>query len=68
MRVIRVYPVPMKLRQKILLLAVAPLAVAMFGIALAVRYQATQLASHERALVEAAYLQSKEVEIGRAHV
>ncbi|MHA7682379.1 cache domain-containing protein [Cupriavidus sp. PET2-C1] len=53
----------MKLRQKILLLAVAPLAVAMFGIALAVRYQATQLASHERALVEAAYLQSKEVEL-----
>ncbi|MGO4766026.1 cache domain-containing protein [Cupriavidus sp. 2KB_3] len=53
----------MKLRQKILLLAVAPLAVAMFGIALAVRYQATALARHERALVEAAYLQSKEVEL-----
>ncbi|MCO4862793.1 cache domain-containing protein [Cupriavidus sp. WGlv3] len=53
----------MKLRQKILLLAVAPLAVAMLGIALAVRYQATQLAQHERALVEAAYLQSKETEL-----
>ncbi|MGY2491110.1 cache domain-containing protein [Cupriavidus sp. CP313] len=53
----------MKLRQKILLLAVAPLAVAMLGIALAVRYQATQLAQHERALVEAAYLQSKEMEL-----
>ncbi|WP_020206272.1 MULTISPECIES: cache domain-containing protein [Cupriavidus] len=53
----------MKLRQKILLLAVAPLAVAMFGIALAVRYQATELARHERALVEAAYLQSKETEL-----
>lgn len=53
----------MKLRQKILLLAVAPLAVAMFGIALAVRYQATALARHERALVEAAYLQSKEMEL-----
>ncbi|WP_420996991.1 cache domain-containing protein [Cupriavidus sp. 30B13] len=53
----------MKLRQKILLLAVAPLAVAMFGIALAVRYQATALARHERALVEAAYLQSKETEL-----
>lgn len=53
----------MKLRQKILLLAVAPLAVAMLGIALAVRFQATQLAQHERALVEAAYLQSKETEL-----
>ncbi|MBP0629869.1 MULTISPECIES: cache domain-containing protein [unclassified Cupriavidus] len=53
----------MKLRQKILLLAVAPLAVAMLGIALAVRNQATQLAQHERALVEAAYLQSKETEL-----
>ncbi|MGN5480442.1 cache domain-containing protein [Cupriavidus basilensis] len=53
----------MKLRQKILLLAVAPLALAMLGIALAVRFQATQLAHHERALVEAAYLQSKETEL-----
>lgn len=53
----------MKLRQKILLLAVAPLAVAMLGIALAVRFQATQLARHERALVESAYLQSKETEL-----
>lgn len=53
----------MKLRQKILLLAVAPLAVAMLGIALAVRFQATQLARHERALVEAAYIQSKETEL-----
>ncbi len=53
----------MKLRQKILLLAVAPLAVAMLGIALAVRYQAHALAQHERALVEAAYLQSKETEL-----
>ena len=42
---------------------VAPLAVAMLGIALAVRFQATQLAQHERALVEAAYLQSKETEL-----
>jgi two-component system NarL family sensor kinase len=53
----------MKLRQKILLLAVAPLAVAMLGIALAVRFQATQLARHERTLVESAYLQSKETEL-----
>lgn len=53
----------MKLRQKILLLAVAPLAVAMLGIALAVRFQATALVRHERMLVEAAYLQSKETEL-----
>jgi two-component system NarL family sensor kinase len=45
------------------LLAVAPLAVAMLGIALAVRFQATALVGHERALVEAAYLQSKETEL-----
>jgi len=53
----------MKLRQKILFLAVAPLAVAMVGIAVAVRFQATALARHEHALVEAAYLQSKETEL-----
>lgn len=53
----------MKLRSKILLLAVAPLAIAMLAIALAVRYQANALARHERALVEAAYLQSKETEL-----
>lgn len=53
----------MKLRQKILLLAVAPLAIAMLAIALAVRYQANALVRHERALVEAAYLQSKETEL-----
>jgi len=53
----------MKLRQKILLLAVTPLAVAMVGIALAVHYQASVLVQHERALVEAAYLQSKETEL-----
>jgi two-component system NarL family sensor kinase len=52
-----------KLRQKILLLAVAPLALAMLGIALAVHFQATSLARHERVLVEAAYLQSKETEL-----
>ncbi|GJG96226.1 histidine kinase [Cupriavidus pauculus] len=35
----------------------------MLGIALAVRYQATALVRHERVLVEAAYLQSKETEL-----
>lgn len=53
----------MKLRQKILLLAVAPLAVAMLVIAFTVQTQATALARHERTLVEAAYLQSKETEL-----
>jgi two-component system NarL family sensor kinase len=53
----------MKLRQKILLLAVTPLAVAMIGIAITVLVQATALARHEHALVEAAYLQSKETEL-----
>jgi two-component system NarL family sensor kinase len=53
----------MKLRHKILFLAVAPLAVAMVGIGVAVRFQATELARHERTLVEAAYLQSKETEL-----
>ncbi|WP_428852022.1 cache domain-containing protein [Imbroritus primus] len=53
----------MKLRHKFLLLAVAPLALAMLAIALAVRSQAITLAQHQRALVEAAYLQAKEVEL-----
>ncbi|WP_292931996.1 cache domain-containing protein [Noviherbaspirillum sp.] len=53
----------MKLRQKILLLAITPLIVALFAIALAVRYQATLLAHQQRASVEAAYLASKEAEL-----
>lgn len=53
----------MKLRHKFLLLAVAPLALAMLAIALAVRSQAITLAQHQRALVEAAYLQTKELEL-----
>lgn len=53
----------MKLRLKILLLAVAPLAVAMLAIALTVRDQSTALALHERQLVEAAYLQTKRAEL-----
>lgn len=50
----------MKLRQKILLLAIAPLIIALLAIAVAVRYQATLLAQQQRATVEAAYLASKE--------
>jgi two-component system NarL family sensor kinase len=49
----------MKLRQKILLLAIVPLIVALLAIAAAVRYQATTLAKQQRASVEAAYMASK---------
>lgn len=53
----------MKLRQKIIVLAIAPLIVALVAIALAVRYQAAILAQQQRASVEAAYLASKEAEL-----
>lgn len=53
----------MKLRQKIIFLAIAPLVVALFAIALAVRYQASVLAQQQTASVEAAYLASKESEL-----
>lgn len=53
----------MKLRQKILVLAIAPLILAVIAIALAVRYQAEMLADQQRASVEAAYLASKEAEL-----
>jgi two-component system NarL family sensor kinase len=53
----------MKLRQKILLLAVAPLTIAMLAIMLTVRHQSIALARHERQLVESAYLQAKETEL-----
>lgn len=53
----------MKLRQKILALAITPLILAVLAIALAVRYQAAQLAGQQRASVEAAYLASKEAEL-----
>lgn len=53
----------MKLRQKILLLAIAPLIIALLAIAVAVRYQATLLAEQQRTSVQAAYLASKEAEL-----
>ncbi|RJF99135.1 cache domain-containing protein [Noviherbaspirillum saxi] len=53
----------MKLRQKILLLAIAPLIVALLAIAVAVRHQATLLAQQQRTSVESAYLASKEAEL-----
>lgn len=58
---------PRRLRKKILLLAVLPLLAALVLIALAVRLQALELARQERALVESAYLASKEAEL-RHHV
>lgn len=53
----------MKLRQKIIFLAIAPLIIALFAIALAVNYQASVLAKQQAATVEAAYLASKEAEL-----
>jgi len=53
----------MKLRHKIIVLAIAPLIVALLAIALAVRHQASILAQQQRASVEAAYLASKEAEL-----
>lgn len=53
----------MKLRQKIILLAIAPLILALCAIALAVWYQSTLLARQQRASVESAYLASKEAEL-----
>lgn len=53
----------MKLRQKIILLAIAPLILALCAIAVAVQYQAMLLARQQRAAVEEAYLASKEEEL-----
>lgn len=53
----------MKLRQKIILLAIAPLILTLCAIALAVWHQATLLAYQQRASVESAYLASKEAEL-----
>lgn len=53
----------MKLRQKIILLAITPLILALCTIALAVRHQATLLGQQQRATIQAAYLASKETEL-----
>lgn len=53
----------MKLRQKIILLAIAPLILTLCAIALAVWHQATLLAHQQRASVESAYLANKEAEL-----
>ena len=53
----------MKLRQKVIFLAIVPLVLALCAIALAVRHQAITLAMQQRATIEQAYLASKEVEL-----
>lgn len=53
----------MKLRQKILLLAIVPLVVAWYAVALAVRHQASALAFQQRAAVKSAYLATKQGEL-----
>lgn len=53
----------MKLRQKIILLAITPLMVALCAIAIAVRHQANILAQQQREAVESAYLATKQGEL-----
>ena len=53
----------MKLRQKIILLAITPLIVALCALALTVRHQANTLAAEQRAAVETAYLATKQGEL-----
>ncbi|MYM23719.1 histidine kinase [Duganella sp. FT135W] len=53
----------MKLRQKVLFLAIAPLILALCAIALAVRHQSVLLAQQQRATIQQAYLSSKEAEL-----
>ena len=53
----------MRLRQKVIVLAIAPLIVALCAIALFVRQQATELARQQRATIQRAYLASKEAEL-----
>jgi two-component system NarL family sensor kinase len=53
----------MKLRQKVIFLAITPLILALFAIALAVRHQAATLAQLQRDTIQQAYLASKEAEL-----
>ncbi|AVR96137.1 cache domain-containing protein [Pseudoduganella armeniaca] len=53
----------MKLRQKVLFLAIVPLILALCAIALAVRHQSNLLAGQQKAAIEQAYLASKEAEL-----
>lgn len=53
----------MRLRQKVIVLAVVPLIVALCAIALYVRQQAKSLAAEQRVTIQRAYLASKEAEL-----
>lgn len=53
----------MKLRQKVIFLAITPLIVALCAIALFVRQEAVALAQQQRATIQHAYLASKEAEL-----
>jgi two-component system NarL family sensor kinase len=53
----------MKLRQKVIFLAIAPLILALCAIALFVRHQSITLAQQQRATIQQAYLASKEAEL-----
>ncbi|OON63664.1 histidine kinase [Massilia sp. KIM] len=53
----------MRLRQKVIVLAIAPLIVALCAIALYVRQQGVTLAQQQRATIQRAYLASKEAEL-----
>lgn len=53
----------MKLRQKVIVLAITPLIVALCAIALFVRQEAITLAQQQRATIQQAYLTSKEAEL-----
>ncbi len=53
----------MRLRQKVIVLAIGPLIVVLCAIALFVRQQAAELARQQRATIQQAYLASKEAEL-----
>jgi two-component system NarL family sensor kinase len=53
----------MKLRQKVIFLAITPLILVLCGLALFVRHQAITLAGQQRATIQQAYLASKEAEL-----
>ncbi|NVD70825.1 histidine kinase [Duganella sp. BJB488] len=53
----------MKLRQKVIFLAITPLILALIAIALAVRHQSVLLAQQQRDTIQQAYLSSKEAEL-----
>jgi len=53
----------MKLRQKVIFLAIAPLIVALCAIALFVRQQAVTLAHDQRAAIQQAYMDSRQAEL-----